>query len=480
MTPVEIFQPYYGDALARWISRVRRTRAETAAVANAAADTNAAAAAVDAESSADGVVDDGSPLFIYEVGGGNGTCANNILSFLQRERPDLYARTHYTVIEMSVSLTARQGRLLAHHNQTPASAGAAVGSDGVTLPRYQSINCSVVDWPTVAAAALGGGSGVRREHCFVIGLEVLDNMPHDKVVYVDNDHAPTDMNVSNTDSDSPFEGAAPRGGPQLCLQTMVRHHAARSSDGKAYDSEFFTPITDPLIEEYLSYMDAFERDGGASSQGAAESSSGGSGSRGGSAKHEGDYSHLNVWTKLYGKALRSYEGDVCFVPTVALQFLHVLHKSFKKHDVFLADFDFLPGALNGENAPCVAIKEDGTGGKTVDAHSYLVRRGLADVFFPTNFGHLRYVYNLLRERATSSTSSSSSSSPVDDSLSTRPAVVVTQQDFMRRYSDHRHTRLRFGFNPLLDDFSNTKILISSGDGDAGVGDGIDNTKAGWF
>lgn len=50
----------------------------------------------------------GEGLVVYEVGGGSGTNALNVLDWLQREEPELYDRTEYTIVEISERLAALQ------------------------------------------------------------------------------------------------------------------------------------------------------------------------------------------------------------------------------------------------------------------------------------------------------------------------------------------------------------------------------------
>jgi hypothetical protein len=86
LTPVELFQPYYGEALARWIHAQHAARVAKAG-------------------------EEGGPhshLQVVEVGGGNGTCAINILNFFRREHPDIYSTMRYTICEASERLSVLQ------------------------------------------------------------------------------------------------------------------------------------------------------------------------------------------------------------------------------------------------------------------------------------------------------------------------------------------------------------------------------------
>jgi len=74
LTPVEIFRPHYANAIARYIL----------------------------EQHACGQLDSDSDLTIYELGGGTGTCAANILAHIRDADPRVYARTKYVGVEVSL------------------------------------------------------------------------------------------------------------------------------------------------------------------------------------------------------------------------------------------------------------------------------------------------------------------------------------------------------------------------------------------
>ena len=74
LTPVEIFRPHYANAIARYIL----------------------------EQHACGQLDSDSDLTIYELGGGTGTCAANILAHIRDTDPRVFARTKYIGVEVSL------------------------------------------------------------------------------------------------------------------------------------------------------------------------------------------------------------------------------------------------------------------------------------------------------------------------------------------------------------------------------------------
>ncbi|KAK7207153.1 S-adenosyl-L-methionine-dependent methyltransferase [Myxozyma melibiosi] len=132
-TPTELFQPFYGQAIARYLLL---NYLITLYPYN--------------------------DLVIYEVGGGNGTLMLNILDYIRETHPDVYERTRYNIIEISETLAAKQAaRALQDKIDRQGF------SDHVRI-----INKSIFDWDTKVP-----------EPCFFIALEVFDNFAHDSIRY---------------------------------------------------------------------------------------------------------------------------------------------------------------------------------------------------------------------------------------------------------------------------------------------------------
>ena len=86
--------------------------------------------------------------------------------------------------------------------------------------------------------------------------------------------------------------------------------------------------------------------------------------------------------------------DIVFLPTSCLEFVMTLHDARPNHTLIAADFDELPEVtIPGYMAPLVASKTDG---QTEDHSSYFVPRGSADIFFPTDFEFLQYMYSSVK------------------------------------------------------------------------------------
>ena len=138
-TPTELFKPYYGEAIARYLIDNYRLWAYPY-----------------------------HDLIIYEIGAGNGTLMLNMLDYIRKMDPEVYTRTQYRIIEVSSSLASMQRERL---KAQPRSVSHA--------DRVQIINRSVFDWNEHVSSP-----------CFFLTLEVIDNFAHDAIRYNPVDNQP--------------------------------------------------------------------------------------------------------------------------------------------------------------------------------------------------------------------------------------------------------------------------------------------------
>ncbi|KAF9894371.1 hypothetical protein FE257_007874 [Aspergillus nanangensis] len=131
-TPTELFRPYYGETIARYlVSNYKLTLYPY------------------------------HDLIIYEMGAGNGTMMINILDFIRDTDYEVYQRTKFKIIEISPALADLQMKNLME------SANAAGHLDHIEI-----INQSIFDWDTYV-----------HSPCFFLALEVIDNFSHDAIRY---------------------------------------------------------------------------------------------------------------------------------------------------------------------------------------------------------------------------------------------------------------------------------------------------------
>ncbi|KAL1985717.1 hypothetical protein VTN96DRAFT_7465 [Rasamsonia emersonii] len=131
-TPTELFKPYYGEAIARYlVSNYKLTLYPY------------------------------HDLIIYEMGAGNGTLMLNILDFIRDTDYEVYQRTKFKIIEISSTLAELQMKNL----KDSLNAGGHLG-------HVEIINKSIFDWDTYV-----------HSPCFFLALEVFDNFGHDAIRY---------------------------------------------------------------------------------------------------------------------------------------------------------------------------------------------------------------------------------------------------------------------------------------------------------
>ncbi|RMD44108.1 hypothetical protein DV735_g929, partial [Chaetothyriales sp. CBS 134920] len=185
-TPTEIFQPHYGEAIARYlVTNYKMTLYPYA------------------------------DLVIYEIGAGNGTLMRNILDWIRDHEPSVYARTQYRVIEISPSLHSLQKTAL-----TTAHA------DPWHLEHVQLINRNILDW-----------SDPVQEPCFFLALEVIDNFGHDAIRYDPFTEKPLQGSVLIDKEGEFYEFYEPSLDPLASQYLRLRQHCARQT--------YHTPLTWP-------------------------------------------------------------------------------------------------------------------------------------------------------------------------------------------------------------------------------------------
>ncbi|KAF2799119.1 DUF185-domain-containing protein [Melanomma pulvis-pyrius CBS 109.77] len=131
-TPTELFSPYYGEAIARYLVADYKINFYPY-----------------------------HDLNIYEMGAGNGTMMLNILDYIRRVHPEVYERTQFNIIEISSALANLQQQGLGQSAYTRGH------SDKVKI-----VNRSVFDWNIYVSSP-----------CYFLALEVFDNFAHDAIKY---------------------------------------------------------------------------------------------------------------------------------------------------------------------------------------------------------------------------------------------------------------------------------------------------------
>jgi hypothetical protein len=175
-TPTELFRPYYGETIARYlVSNYKLTQYPY------------------------------HDLIIYEMGAGNGTLMINILDFIRDTDYEVYQRTKFRIIEISPALAGLQMK-----NLTDSLYAAG------HLDHVEIINKSIFEWDTYV-----------HSPCFFLALEVIDNFAHDTIRYDSKTELPQQGGVL-IDEDGEFhEYYTPQLDPVASRFLRVRQAAAR-------------------------------------------------------------------------------------------------------------------------------------------------------------------------------------------------------------------------------------------------------------
>lgn len=281
--------------------------------------------------------------------------------------------------------------------------------------------------------------------CFFLGMELLDNLPHDKIAWV----VPS------------FPGGGEDGKEQLCEAVVVE-----TPDGGF--REAFRPLRDPVIRELLTICPELAT----------------------MVRNQEVSESKIVSTGAFRKAFAQFFGSnggglqpehfAAFVPTGSLRLVQALRERLPRHRAILADFDSFdgsvdtpgaetagageqagegaaarPAAKNDESltafqAPIVSSREAATGIVT-DHATYMVPLGSADIFFPTCFKRLARLHSAV---------CSSGGGGGGDVIKRGRGTVVKQGEFLREFAHLSATRTFSGFNPLVDDFRNSSVFLS--------------------
>ncbi len=379
LTPAEIFQPHYAEAIARSLV-ARHARAYGAA----------------------------EPLQIVEVGGGNGTAALGILDYLRREEPYAFATCRYLSLEVSPLLAEVQRQRLAD---------AGVGSDTFTV-----VHAPFDEWRgrlTDGVVDLGGP-------WHAVALEVLDNLPHDKIRLIRR-HAPRDADADADGYATDLYEARVTPPPPSAPPTSRRGH------------ESWEPLADELLTRVVSII-GLDTHAGVDSLEEDMLNPPGSGIAG-----EFTSGAFGAMSALIGFTGGPASSRDVFVPTGAYRLLRFLADTFTEHQLTLADFSYLPPQPSG--APLAPVVQRRVDGVTRDlGGDYLASPGEADIMAPTHFPSIAAMHAACGGRH-------------------EPSIHSTRE-FMARYhhdaaeGGRSATATASGYDPMVDDFVNTALLLT--------------------
>ncbi|KAK5277787.1 hypothetical protein LTR40_009966, partial [Exophiala xenobiotica] len=125
-----------------------------------------------------------------------------------------------------------------------------------------------------------------------------------------------------------------------------------------------------------------------------------------------------------------------YIPTRLMQFFDVLHQYFPAHRLVLSDFDYLPDAVQGLNAPVVQTRYKR---QNVQVSTPYVHQGYFDIFFPTDFAMMEDIYRAITGKLTR---------------------VSTHRSFVENWAYLEETQVRNGENPMLSWYANASVMTT--------------------
>uniref|UniRef100_A0A453GA19 Protein arginine methyltransferase NDUFAF7 n=1 Tax=Aegilops tauschii subsp. strangulata TaxID=200361 RepID=A0A453GA19_AEGTS len=228
-------------------------------------------------------------------------------------------------------------------------------------------------------------------------LEVLDNLPHD-LVY-------------SPDQVSPW------------MEVWIEKVNGRFSQV----CEVYKPLQDPLVSRCSEIVGMNEENP--------------------SLREKLSFAAKGLVSKVFPKPRRAW------LPTGCLKLLDTLHQTLPSMSLIASDFSYLPDvSIPGDRAPLVSSKKDG---KTLDHPNYLDAQGDADIFFPTDFLLLEQI-----DHHCSGFSKDQMKRGAFKPVKSRRTIILDSAAFMEEFGMPLKTRTKDGYNPLLDDFRNTKFYLS--------------------
>lgn len=98
---------------------------------------------------------------MLEIGPGTGTMADSVLDFYKNYNLQMYKNCEYVLVEISPELALRCEQLMMKNHPQLYKEG-----------KIKIYNASIFDF-----------NKRIDDHCFVLGMEILDNMPHDRLFF---------------------------------------------------------------------------------------------------------------------------------------------------------------------------------------------------------------------------------------------------------------------------------------------------------
>mmetsp|Transcript_9346 Transcript_9346/g.13271 ORF Transcript_9346/g.13271 Transcript_9346/m.13271 type:complete len:486 (+) Transcript_9346:69-1526(+) len=402
LTPVELFRPYYSQILANFIA------CETLeAVTNGNMNNNS--------------------VQVVELGGGRGTNALEILSYLKHTYPSIYERIDkYIIVDSSPTLLDLQRNILI--GERYENDRNSISSSRTSLFR-DKVSLVPMDLMDVAENKNSDFLDPSSVHTITISLELLDNLPHDKIKRCETTGTILQAELIPSFSTTP-----------------TNHNHTNNNETKQTNNqmiESFVPLHDPLLTQIINHAPSY-------------------------VAHLGNHpTSMARW-----------------IPSVACGVLQTLYQQRPNSSLLLADFDALPPPTF--NSSSIVDKESCTAEgeplftdmKDTDHACLLTSPPFCDILFPTDFPRLaEFVNNILHQQERITTKGNTrykDSANHDDHKDQQQksisetngfrTLIRKQSDFLLDFGPCQIEATKSfltGYSPMISDFSNCSVLTVS-------------------
>lgn len=344
LTPCEIFRPYYGMTIAKMLVEKAKALGLT-------------------------------KLNVIEIGSGLGGNADSFLAYLKNIEPSFYSSVNYTLVEISETLIQNSKRILAEGHRGLIKSG-----------NLKFVNRDVNNFDLKSS-----------DHQFILLFEVLDNLPHDKIIAGPDLSDPKDVWILSSED---------RKERQECLEPLKDKTTALVLE--MWKSLYFKNGKvdyNPQIQEF---------------------------------------SKLTV-TNLLMKINRKFRTKQfgIYLPTSLYKIVSKLKEQLPNSEFVMSDFSSLPSLspIDGIleiNRPIISRKlarsEECKDYNTVLEPEF----GSVDIFFPSDFDLVKKIL---------------------EKFSSTEYQVMNPKAFFELFAELTWAQTRSGFNPMKEDFANTRFIF---------------------
>lgn len=344
LTPCEIFRPYYGMTIAKMLVEKAKTCGQT-------------------------------KLNIIEIGSGLGGNADSFLAYLKNLEPSFYSNINYTLVEISETLIQSSKRILSEGHR------ALIKSGGLNF-----VNKDISNFDLNTA-----------DHHFILLFEVLDNLPHDKIITGPDLSDPMDVWIL-------------------------------SSEDRKLRQELLEPLKDKTTAAVLDmWKSLYFKNGKIDYNPQIQ-----------------EFSKLTM-TNLLMKINRIFRTKQfgIYLPTSLYKIVGKLKEQLPNSEFVMSDFSSLPSISPTDgvleiNRPIVSRKL-ARSEECQDYQSVLEPEfGSVDIFFPSDFDLVRKIL---------------------ERFSDSPYQIINPASFFEKYAEPSWAQTKSGFNPMKEDFANTRFIF---------------------